>query len=128
MHATEREQDAVRTRLVDEGVARVFIGSYDPNRVVQRLGWARLRDAGIELCDFTPTLRDEIEDLLEPFRRNYTHGSVGRTARFDFNQSNGDFVIEENGARFRTSGAAAGATPSTPWDLVVPSPWLRART
>lgn len=97
------------TRLVDEGVARVFIGSYDPDPHVQRLGWARLRNAGIELCDFAVALRDEIEELIEPFRRNYTHGSVGRTARFDFNQNNGNFVIEENETTFRTKWGGCGS-------------------
>jgi len=107
---TQRSEDKTpcATRLADEGVARVFIGCYDPDARVQRLGWARLRDAGIELCDFSSDLRAEVEAMLEPFRRNFTHGSQDRVGRFDFNQNGGRYEIEEGGVTFHTKWGGCG--------------------
>ena len=47
-------------RIVRANAAQVFIGMYDPNPEVYRLGWRQLRDAGIQLRDFGMAERDEI--------------------------------------------------------------------
>ncbi len=107
---TERSEGKTpcATRLVDEGVARVFIGAYDPNPRVQRLGWSRLRNAGIELCDFTADLRAEIDELIEPFRKNFRIGSTGRSARFDFNQNDGCFGVDVGDFEIGTKWGGCG--------------------
>ena len=54
-------------RLIDEGVAVVYIGMLDPDARIRERGWSALRDAGIEFRDFTRELRDQIESLNAPF-------------------------------------------------------------
>lgn len=95
--------------LINMGVSRVFIGAYDPHPKVHRLGWKRLRDAGIELCDFTPMLRARAEDLLEAFRVPYAVGApTARQASFDFSQNSGRYPIEAGSTRFETRWTGCG--------------------
>ena len=67
------------------GIKTVYIGRYDPNPEIQRLGWKRLRDAGISLYDFDIELRNEIDEINENFMGNFTSGT-GPTggAKFDY--------------------------------------------
>lgn len=63
-------QPPCTTAFIDAGVARVVIGSRDPNPLVAGSGIKRLRDAGIEVtCDF---LRDECDSLNQIFFRYIT--------------------------------------------------------
>ncbi len=114
---TERNTPCA-TRLIDEGVSRVFIGAYDPNPLVRRLGWRRMHDAGIELCDFTPEIRHELLELLAGFRQIYTHGQPDRNhATLDYNREDGHFLTRPPAEPpSRRSGVVAALTPSTPED------------
>lgn len=95
--------------LVNMGVSRVFIGAYDPDPRVHRLGWKRLCDAGIELCDFTPLLRTRANDLLEGFSEPYSVGaSTARQATFDFSQNSGRYLIDVDSTRFGTRWTVCG--------------------
>lgn len=95
--------------LIEMRVARVFIGTYDPHPRVHRLGWRRLRDAGIDLCDFTATARAEAEALLEDFRGPYVGGSTATNcAEFDFSQNDGRYPIDADGVRFETRWGGCG--------------------
>lgn len=95
--------------LINMGVSRVFIGVYDPHPRVHRLGWKRLRDAGIELCDFTPMLRARADGLLEAFRGPYAVGALtARQATFDFSQNGGRYPIEVDSTRFETRWTVCG--------------------
>ena len=96
-------------RLIAQGVKRVFIGFYDPDPKVNRIGWERLTSAGVEVLDFTSELRHEISVLLEPFRVHYTEAaSTRREATFDFKQNGGGFVIRVGEFSFRTEWGGAG--------------------
>jgi len=110
---TERSpgKKACANHLIDHGVARVFIGAYDPNPVVYRRGWRRLRDAGIELCDFTTELRARAWAILGPFRAPYESGAEhDRRATFDYSQSAGRYPVVAGGVEFGTEWGDCGAT------------------
>ena len=53
--------------LVESGVARVVVGSRDPNPLVAGKGNARLREAGIEVA--SDVLRDECDAINQVFFR-----------------------------------------------------------
>lgn len=89
--------------LVERRVRAVYIGIYDPNPRIYREGWRMLRDAGIEVWDFTPELRAEIvadnDDFLRGFRLS---ASEAGEASFDHRRNNGHFAIDTGGKRFTT--------------------------
>ena len=58
--------------LIDAGVARAVVAARDPNPVVDGRGFARLRDAGIEVT--TGLLEDEARRLNAAFERHVTSG------------------------------------------------------
>ena len=80
--------------LIDEGVSEVFIGLWDPNPVVHRIGWKQLTDAGIQVRDFTPELREELTAMngafLEPWIE--TDGNLN-PVMFDYTQNDGHYKI-----------------------------------
>jgi len=63
---------------MDAGVARVWMGRYDPNPKTNREEWRLLRDAGVELRDFDADLRSELVAVnavfLDGFRLCLRHG------------------------------------------------------
>jgi diaminohydroxyphosphoribosylaminopyrimidine deaminase/5-amino-6-(5-phosphoribosylamino)uracil reductase len=62
-------------RLLDEGVARVLVGTRDPNPEVKGRGLAKLRRAGVE-AELAPRgpLIDRCRALIAPFGRVMEHG------------------------------------------------------
>lgn len=63
--AHQGKQPPCADALVEAGVARVVVGSHDPNPLVSGRGVARLREAGIEVaCD---VLRDECDAINQVF-------------------------------------------------------------
>lgn len=77
------------------GISTVFIGSYDPNPLIYRAGWARLRDAGIVLRDYPLDFREEVESLNSTFAEHFT-SVVGPTggAKFDYMLNESKFEIQ----------------------------------
>jgi diaminohydroxyphosphoribosylaminopyrimidine deaminase/5-amino-6-(5-phosphoribosylamino)uracil reductase len=77
------------------GIDTVYIGRYDPNPLVNRLGWKVLRDAGVALRDFTADLRSEIDEINQTFVEHFVSG-VGPTggAKFDYQFNGGRFEIQ----------------------------------
>ncbi len=58
--------------LVEAGVARVFVGTHDPNPQVAGKGIARLQEAGVEVvCD---VLKEQCQQLIAPFTKHITSG------------------------------------------------------
>lgn len=95
--------------VIDRSVATVLIGMYDPNPVIYREGWKRLRDAGIELRDFEAALRDEILADNQAFTDTYRRGMGAEgEASFDYMQNDGRFEIRIGDAIFRTRWTRGG--------------------
>lgn len=60
------------TAVIDAGIARVFVGTQDPNPQVAGKGMQRLRDAGIDVvCDL---LKTECQQLIAPFAKYTASG------------------------------------------------------
>lgn len=96
-------------RLIDEGVARVYIGMLDPDPAIRELGWKALRGAGIECRDFSAECRTELLSMNTPFieRFQVVTGPTGRI-RFDYMQNGGAMRIQNGGAVFDTRWSMAG--------------------
>ncbi|MBM2623389.1 hypothetical protein JIG36_48635 [Actinoplanes sp. LDG1-06] len=80
--------------LAGAGVSDVYIGRYDINPQVYRLGWRALVDNGIHCWDFDADFRDELELITARFegfflRRNGLEG----VAKFDHTQNGGQYVF-----------------------------------
>jgi diaminohydroxyphosphoribosylaminopyrimidine deaminase/5-amino-6-(5-phosphoribosylamino)uracil reductase len=88
-------QECCADLIAKVGCSTVFIGRYDPNPLIYREGWKRLRDAGIALRDFAPDLREQIDQLNLIFAEHFT-GGTGPTggAKFDYLLNEGKFEIQ----------------------------------
>jgi diaminohydroxyphosphoribosylaminopyrimidine deaminase/5-amino-6-(5-phosphoribosylamino)uracil reductase len=89
---TERSAEKVpcAQRLIDSGIGIVYVGMYDPNPRINRAGWRRLRDAGIEVRDFDGDLREVIEEINEDFINQYREAARDAGSQtFDFEQNGG---------------------------------------
>jgi diaminohydroxyphosphoribosylaminopyrimidine deaminase / 5-amino-6-(5-phosphoribosylamino)uracil reductase len=97
-------------RLIAERAAIVYIGTLDPDPRVRELGWRRLRDAGVELRDFTEDLRRTLHEMNQPFEDRFSvgiglHGSI----TFDYMQNRGMVLIETGiGPTFTTRWGRSG--------------------
>ncbi|MFE6967789.1 deaminase [Isoptericola sp. NPDC057653] len=84
------------------GISVVYIGAYDPNPQVYRLGWRHLRDHGVQLRDFPADLRACARQVAVDFAKVFTNGfGLSAGAKFDFTQNGGRFTIsvdEEQGS------------------------------
>ena len=105
--------------LIDRGVATVFIGMYDPNPRIYRMGWKLLRDAGVNLRDFGPELRAEIHADNQAFIQQYQMArGVRGTATFDYLQNGGKFKIGAESQEFETQWTMAGKGSIHAYDSV----------
>jgi pyrimidine deaminase RibD-like protein len=96
------------TRLIERGVTRVFIATYDPCPSIYRRGWRMLRDAGIDCMDFLGDPRAEVEGDNAVFLDVYrvARGNAG-SVWFDYWQNGGRF-------RFDTEACGVFETRGTP--------------
>jgi pyrimidine deaminase RibD-like protein len=62
-------------RIVERRIAKVFIGTLDPNERICGRGELRLRDAGIKIARFDPDLTSRIEELNREFMRQHRIGA-----------------------------------------------------
>ena len=96
-------------RLVQSGVAVVYVGSYDPNPKINRVGWKTLIDGGVTVRDFDADLRQEIEainkDFIDQFRQG--RGDTGR-ATIDYEQNGGRFEVLTSLGPFMTRWSIGG--------------------
>ena len=97
-------------RLIDRGVAKVFVGMYDPFPTIYRLGWKMLTDAGIEVQDFLHEHRREVQHD----NRNFTGAlalSVGSegTVSFDYTLNDKRHIVNVDGTEFETRWSTASA-------------------
>jgi diaminohydroxyphosphoribosylaminopyrimidine deaminase/5-amino-6-(5-phosphoribosylamino)uracil reductase len=102
---TERSAEKVpcAQRLIDSGIGIVYVGMYDPNPRINRAGWRRLRDAGIEVRDFDGDLREVIEEINEDFINQYREAARDAGSQtFDFEQNGGKFAVESSHGTFLT--------------------------
>ncbi len=85
------------------GFSSVYIGRYDPNPLIYREGWKRLRDAGVSLHDFPEDLRNQIDEINLTFAEHFTSGK-GPTggAKFDYLLNEGKFEIQVSETDERT--------------------------
>lgn len=98
-----RTKTACVTHILKAGITKVYIGSYDPNPVVYRLGWKLLRDAGVDLFDFDTDLRDRISKMNARFVDQYRRGEGDSGhATFDYKQNGGVFEIAATSGMFKT--------------------------
>lgn len=90
----ESKRVSCADRLADAGVAEVYIGRYNRNPRVNRLGWKRLRDRGVRCFDFYAEYRGELDDLNKVFDGYFLRrkGLCG-TARFDYTQNGGRYEL-----------------------------------
>ncbi|MFE5769814.1 deaminase [Streptomyces sp. NPDC056485] len=90
-----KNKDACSTLLAEAGVRRVFIGGYDNNPQIYRLGWRSLRDAQVELRDFPADLRAEVQKLSPERRADFAErrGRARGRAKFDYTQNGGRYEI-----------------------------------
>lgn len=97
------------TRLIDAGVATVYIGMLDPDARIREQGWRALQDAGLETRDFTEGLRERVQNLNSSFvaRFHVVTGPRGSIS-FDYSQNDGRMRIEHNGISFSTRWSLAG--------------------
>ena len=58
-------------RIVERGIAKVFIGTLDPNKNILGRGESRLREARIEIARFEADLTLQIEELNREFARQH---------------------------------------------------------
>lgn len=58
-------------RIIERRITKVFIGTIDPNKIIQGEGELRLRDAGIQIARFDPDLMGVIEELNRDFTRHH---------------------------------------------------------
>lgn len=77
------------------GIKTVYIGRYDPNPQIHRLGWKALRDAGVTLRDFDADLRMRIDAINQTFIEHFISG-VGpeNGAKFDYQLNGGRFEVQ----------------------------------
>ena len=77
------------------GCSTVYIGRYDPNPLIYREGWKRLRDAGVSLYDFPENLRNQIDEINLVFAEHFTSG-IGPMggAKFDYLLNEGKFEVQ----------------------------------
>jgi len=77
------------------GISTVYIGRYDTNPQIYRVGWKLLRDGGVVLHDFDMDLRSQIDAINTDFTEHFTSG-VGPSggAKFDYQLSGGNFEIQ----------------------------------
>lgn len=99
--------------LVSVGIETVYIGIYDPNPAIYRIGWTRLAEAGVVLCDFPTELREEIRmdnaGFIDQYREAF--GPSGR-ASFNYSRNNGDYTLWGDHARsisFKTHWSSAAS-------------------
>ncbi|MFG1926351.1 hypothetical protein [Cryptosporangium sp. NPDC048952] len=98
------------TRLIDEGVAVVYVGMFDPDPRIREVGWQRLTEAGIDVRDFTQDTRERIVELNRPFIDRFQRGcGVSGSATFDYEQNNGEFQITYGESIFPTRWSKSGA-------------------
>lgn len=85
------------------GCSTVYIGRYDPNPLIYREGWKRLRDAGVSLRDFPENLRNQIDEINIVFAEHFTSGigPIGG-AKFDYLLNEGKFEIQVSETDERT--------------------------
>ena len=85
--------------LTAAGISEVYIGRYDINPQINRLGWRALMDNGIKCRDFHADFREELEVLTAQFEGYFLRrdGLTG-TAKFDFTQNGGryDFATDDS--------------------------------
>lgn len=101
-------------RIAKAKIATIYIGVYDRNPQVYRLGWKHLNESGMTVKDFPSDLRARAETLVQPFAKHFTSGA-GQTggAKFDFTQNGGRFTIrrdeEDQTAAWETRWTNCGA-------------------
>lgn len=90
-----KKKDPCSTLLIEAGVSRVFIGSYDRNPLIYRHGWKSLRDAGIQLRDFPTDLRVKVQELGPERHADFRErrGAIRGRAKFDYTQNGGAYDV-----------------------------------
>lgn len=66
-------------RIVERKLAKVFIGTLDPNPKIRGEGEFQLREAGIQVARFDPDLMPKIEELNREFIRAHRSDPTTRT-------------------------------------------------
>lgn len=99
--------------LVAAKTGTVFIGSYDRNPRINRLGWRALVDGGVVVRDFDADMRERVRSLGETFDGYFLQRSgLSGVAKFDFQQNGGNYDLRasesEDAAVWRTSWTECG--------------------
>lgn len=111
--AIDSKREPCADLIAKTGISTVYIGRYDPNPSVNRLGWRTLRDAGLEVRDFPADLRTKIDELNRTFADRFAVG-VGPIggAKFDYQLHGGKFEIQfspDDSRRITTQWSQRGA-------------------
>ncbi len=89
------QQEPCTALIANVGIKTVYIGRYDPNPLINRLGWKTLRDAHIVCRDFDADLRLQIDSINQTFVEHFLSG-IGPSggAKFDYHLNRGCFEIK----------------------------------
>ena len=106
--ASRKKHKPCTDRIIERGIASVFIGMLDPNPRVYSQGARKLRDNQIQVDYFPETLRKEIETDNRPFISQYRANPalIGK-ARFNYADNNGLFTIGHGECSFETRWSKA---------------------
>ncbi|MFI5743774.1 deaminase [Streptomyces anulatus] len=101
--------------LAENGISRVYIGGYDTNPRIYRLGWRHLRDAGVELRDFPQDLREYVQKLGPERQADFRErrGALTGRASFDYTQNGGRYDVylrtDDDSPKWSTRWSQRGA-------------------
>ncbi|EJK5917419.1 hypothetical protein NLH84_004573, partial [Escherichia coli] len=80
--------------IIESGIKKVYIGSYDNNVTVNRKGWKRLKDKGITIKDYKPNIREKIKKENVVFENFFEKGIGPKGGAKLYHKNGADFEIQ----------------------------------
>lgn len=80
--------------IIESGIKKVYIGSYDNNVTVNRKGWKRLKDNGIIIKDYNHDIRERIKKENIVFENFFEKGTGPKGGAKLYHKNGVDFEIQ----------------------------------